>query len=69
MNLQSLLMHGEVEVSSLANNYIVLVVRITELLLGSKLVRASLVKLNLLPLTLRSTVISKVVTETPYLIL
>jgi hypothetical protein len=62
-------MHGEVEVSSLANNYIVLVVRITELLLGSKLVRASLVKLNLLPLTLRSTVISKVVTETPYLIL
>lgn len=66
-NLQSLLTHVEVEVSLLVNNYIVLVVRITVLLLSSKLVRASFVKPDLLPLTrLRSTTICRAVAETPH---
>lgn len=60
-------MHGEVEVSPLTNNYIVLVVRITVSMLGSKLVGAGFLKLDLLPLTcLRSTTISRVVIETPH---
>lgn len=69
-NLQSLLTHGEVEVSLLVNNYIVLLVRITVSLLGSKLVGASFVKPDLLPLTrLRSTTICRAVAETPHLLL
>lgn len=69
-NLQSLLTHEEVEVSLLVNNYIVLVVRITVSLLGSKLVRASFMKPDLLPLTrLRSTTICRAVAETPHLML